>query len=51
LINEEEKKIKQQQGNQFEDGHFVKAKTLFENLVFSEHFHEFLTIPAYEFLD
>lgn len=51
LIDEEEEKIKSLFGKQFDEGLFNKAKALFQSLVFSEHFTEFLTLPAYEFLE
>ena len=41
LIDEEEKKINQ---------NLDQSKALFKDLVFSDHFPEFLTVPAYEIL-
>jgi len=42
-------KIKAQVGVQvFENGHFLPAARLFDRLVMSEKFIEFLTVPAYE---
>ncbi len=50
-IDEEEEKIQKLQGSHFDQKLYDKAKTLFKNLVFSEQFHEFLTLPAYDALD
>ncbi|NGX42439.1 MAG: Malate synthase A [Chlamydiae bacterium] len=48
LIQEEEDKIAEMYGKQFDGAVFAKARTLFETLVFAEHFIEFLTLPAYK---
>jgi malate synthase len=51
FIVEEMQMISELYGKQFNSKTFTVAKTLFENLVFAEHFIEFLTLPAYEKLD
>ena len=49
LVPGQLEKIKAQVGVQvFENGHFLPAARLFDRLVMSEKFIEFLTVPAYE---
>ena len=49
LVPGQLEKIKAQVGEQaFENGHFLPAARLFDKLVMSEKFIEFLTVPAYE---
>ena len=49
LVPGQLEKIKAQVGEQaFENGHFLPAARLFDKLVMSEKFVEFLTVPAYE---
>ncbi|MFY8035124.1 MAG: malate synthase A [Flexibacteraceae bacterium] len=51
LITDEMLKIQDYVGDQaFENGHFGLAKTLFEQLIDTETFHEFLTLEAYKYL-
>jgi malate synthase len=48
LIEEELQKIRDLYGEHYQDTLFDQAKRLFTELVFSEHFIEFLTLPAYK---
>ena len=48
LIPIQLEKIKQLVGNErFENGNYIKAAEIFENLALAEQFEEFLTLPAY----
>jgi malate synthase len=52
LVPGQLEKIKGQVGEEaFESGHYLEAARLFDRLVMSEEFVEFLTVPAYEHLD
>lgn len=51
LIDEELQKISEMYGQHFDKDTFDVAKTVFEQLVFADHFIEFLTLPIYEKLD
>ncbi len=52
LLEEEMDKIKQYVGKEkFEGGRFEEAKDLFNSLVFSENFEEFLTLGAYQLIN
>jgi len=35
----------------FDSGHFDRARQLFDDMIRSDDFVEFLTLPAYEYLD
>lgn len=48
LIEDELTKIRTLYGEQYQEELFKQARVLFEELVFSKHFVEFLTLPAYE---
>lgn len=49
LLEEEILKIKSDIGKeQFENGRFTEASTLFKELIVQERFEEFLTLPAYQ---
>lgn len=50
-IAEEMQVISALYGELYDKEIFSEAKTLFETLVFADHFIEFLTIPAYKILD
>jgi malate synthase len=50
-INEEMEKIAEVYREQFDKKTFKKARTAFEELIFTEHFIEFLTLPTYQQLD
>jgi malate synthase len=52
LLSEEMEHLRRSLGQKrFEAGRFADARALFERLVTSRHFEEFLTIPAYERLE
>jgi malate synthase len=52
ILNEEILKIKDYVGSQaFEEGRFEEAIALFDRLVLQKEFEEFLTLPAYNFID
>jgi malate synthase len=52
LIREELTRIRNERGEKrFENGHFVEATGLFEELVEAENLPEFLTLKAYERID
>jgi malate synthase len=51
MIPEELSKIRALLGDAFGEGHYEDASRLFANLVDSDTFVEFLTLPAYERLD
>jgi malate synthase len=49
MVKDEIGKITNEVGqDRFEQGRFPEATQLLEHLIFTEHFEEFLTIPAYE---
>lgn len=48
IITEELAKIQTLYGEYYIEENFNQAKALFEELVFAEHFIEFLTLPAYK---
>jgi len=51
FLEEEKQNIKIMLGEKrFEDGKFNLAVEIFDNLVLTEEFEEFLTIPAYEYI-
>lgn len=47
-IPEELEKIKDLYGEFYSEENFQQAKVIFEELIFGEHFIEFLTLPAYK---
>jgi malate synthase len=52
LLDEELKRIESELGqDRYTSGHFGPAAELFSAMVKSEEFDEFLTLPAYDFLD
>ncbi len=51
LKEEELQKIKQDLGEErFENGRFTEAAELFDKLIISDEYYDFLTLPAYEIL-
>jgi len=49
IVQEELEKIRKQLGDdRYNSGHFARAKTLFEELITSDSFAEFLTLKAYD---
>ena len=52
ILNEELELIKNQIGkNRYKSGKFIEASELFTNMIKNNNFDEFLTIPAYKFLN
>lgn len=48
LTNEEIENIKSLYGNFYQEENFAKARSIFEQIIFSDHFIEFLTLIAYK---
>lgn len=52
FLTEEMQTIRQELGDErFENGHFETASRLFAEMILRDEFTEFLTLPAYEYLD
>jgi malate synthase len=52
LLDEETAKIRRQVGEKiWEEGHPARTRELFERVALSDELTEFLTLPAYQYLD
>jgi malate synthase len=52
IQEEEVEKIAETIGNEaFNSGRFKEAQAIFERVALEDHFEEFLTIPAYDYID
>ena len=51
MLTEELDKIQQEVGiDNFHNGKFDKASTLFKDMILKDEFDEFLTLPAYNYI-
>jgi malate synthase len=52
LMNEEVEKIREEVGDErFQSGKYAEAERILKDIIFTQEFKDFLTLPAYELLD